>query len=146
MKAKSIAGKRVAVTSSSTERIARVNVTRLLTLRGEGGLCSVSEKAIALGPAKSTLHVPRSACTEAWFAVAWIRLLEGRTMRREWRIVIAVAIICLGLGFILGRTTASGSRVSDVSVDSKTYSTCMALWRDVADCAEVMKRLNAWAH
>src|SRR5262249_46971000 len=37
-------------------------------------------------------------------------------------------------------------QTSDVSVDSKTYSTCMALWRDVAGCAEVMKRLNAWSH
>jgi hypothetical protein len=37
-------------------------------------------------------------------------------------------------------------RVSDVSVDSKTYSTCMALWHDVSDCTEVMKRLTASAH
>jgi len=64
---------------------------------------------------------------------------------REWRIVIVVGIICLGVGIVLGRITASGSR-SDVSIDSKTYTTCMALWRDVGDCAEVMKRLNAWAH
>ena len=65
---------------------------------------------------------------------------------RELRLAFVVGIICLGVGVVLGRITASGSRGSDVSVDSKTYSTCMALWRDVADCAEVMKRLNAWAH
>jgi hypothetical protein len=65
---------------------------------------------------------------------------------REWRIVIVVGITCLSVGVVLGRITASGSRLSDVSVDSKTYATCMALWRDVADCAEVMKRLDAWAH
>jgi len=64
----------------------------------------------------------------------------------EWRIVIVVGIACLGGGVILGRMTAPGPGVSGVSLDSKTYSTCMALWRDVADCAEVMKRLNAWAH
>jgi hypothetical protein len=28
------------------------------------------------------------------------------------------------------------------AVDARTYSTCMALFRDVADCAEMMKRLN----
>jgi hypothetical protein len=65
---------------------------------------------------------------------------------REWRIIIVVGIICLGVGVVLGRKTASGSRLSDVSIDSKTYTTCMALWRDEADCAEVMKKLNAWAH
>ncbi len=63
---------------------------------------------------------------------------------REWRIAIVVGIVCFGLGVLLGRITASGSWTSDVSVDSKTYSTCMALWRDVTDCAEVMKRLDAW--
>ena len=35
-----------------------------------------------------------------------------------------------------------GSRVSAVSVDPRTYPTCMALFRDPADCAEMMKRLN----
>jgi hypothetical protein len=40
---------------------------------------------------------------------------------------------------------APGPRVSDVSADSRTYSTCMALFRDAADCAEVMKRLNGSA-
>ena len=65
---------------------------------------------------------------------------------REMQLLIGVGIICLGVGVVLGRITAPGPRTSDVSLDSKTYSTCMALWRDVADCAEVMKRLNAWAH
>ena len=37
-------------------------------------------------------------------------------------------------------------RVSDVSVDPKTYATCMALFRDAPDCAEMMRRLNASAH
>jgi hypothetical protein len=36
--------------------------------------------------------------------------------------------------------TASGPRVS--GADPRTYSTCMALFRDAADCAEMMKRLN----
>jgi hypothetical protein len=40
---------------------------------------------------------------------------------------------------------APGPRVSDVSVDPRTYSTCMALFRDAADCAEMMKRLNGSA-
>jgi hypothetical protein len=35
-----------------------------------------------------------------------------------------------------------GPRVSAVSVDPKTYSTCMALFQNPADCAEMMKRLN----
>jgi hypothetical protein len=35
-----------------------------------------------------------------------------------------------------------GPRVSAVSVDARTYSTCMALFRDAADCTEMMKRLN----
>jgi hypothetical protein len=38
-----------------------------------------------------------------------------------------------------------GPRVSAVSVDPRTYSTCMALFRNAADCAEMMKRLNAAA-
>jgi hypothetical protein len=29
------------------------------------------------------------------------------------------------------------------AVDGRTYSTCMALFHDTADCAEMMKRLNA---
>ena len=41
-----------------------------------------------------------------------------------------------------GPGTAPGRRVSDVSADPRTYSTCMALFRDAADCAEMMKRLN----
>jgi hypothetical protein len=41
-----------------------------------------------------------------------------------------------------GLGTAAGPQVSDASVDPKTYSTCMALFRDAADCAEMMKRLN----
>jgi hypothetical protein len=39
---------------------------------------------------------------------------------------------------------ALGPRVSDVRVDPKTYSTCMA-FQNPADCAEVMKRLNGSA-
>jgi hypothetical protein len=37
---------------------------------------------------------------------------------------------------------AAPGRVRDVAVDTKTYSTCLALFRDAADCAEMMKRLN----
>ena len=44
-----------------------------------------------------------------------------------------------------GAGTAPGPRMSDVRVDPKTYSTCMALFRDAADCAEMMKRLNGSA-
>jgi hypothetical protein len=44
-----------------------------------------------------------------------------------------------------GLGTAAGPQVSDASVDPKTYSTCMALFRDAADCAEMMKRLKASA-
>jgi len=33
-------------------------------------------------------------------------------------------------------------RARDVRVDPRTYSTCMALFRDAAHCAEMMKRLN----
>jgi hypothetical protein len=42
--------------------------------------------------------------------------------------------------------TAPGPRVSAVSVDPRTYPTCMALFRNAADCAEMMKRLNGPAH
>jgi hypothetical protein len=59
----------------------------------------------------------------------------------EWRVVIVVGIVCLGAGVFLGRLTTSASRPRDVSIDSETYTTCMALYRDVAGCAEVMKRL-----
>jgi hypothetical protein len=45
-----------------------------------------------------------------------------------------------------GLGTAAGPRVSDVRVDPKTYSTCMALFNDAAHCAEMMKRLNAPTH
>jgi hypothetical protein len=38
-----------------------------------------------------------------------------------------------------------GPRVSAVSVDPRTYSTCMALFNDGAHCAEMMKRLNGSA-
>jgi hypothetical protein len=41
--------------------------------------------------------------------------------------------------------TAPASQVSDSSLNAKTYSTCMALFRDAADCAKMMKRLNASA-
>jgi hypothetical protein len=60
---------------------------------------------------------------------------------REWRIVVVVGIVSLGVGFLLGRFTASDSRPHDVSFDTETYHTCMYLYRDVAGCAEVMKRL-----
>jgi hypothetical protein len=43
------------------------------------------------------------------------------------------------------RAAAPGPRVSDVSVDPRTYSTCMALFRNAADCAEMMKRLDGSA-
>jgi hypothetical protein len=36
---------------------------------------------------------------------------------------------------------ASGSHPHDVSLNTQTYHTCMYLYRDEADCAEVMKRL-----
>jgi hypothetical protein len=32
------------------------------------------------------------------------------------------------------------------AVDARTYSTCMALFRNTPDCAEMMKRLSASAH
>jgi hypothetical protein len=60
---------------------------------------------------------------------------------REWRTPVVVGIVCLGVGILLGRLTASGSRPHDVSFDTETYHTCMYLYRDVAGCAEVMKRL-----
>jgi hypothetical protein len=60
---------------------------------------------------------------------------------REWRIVIVVGIICLGVGVVLGRLTVSVSRSRDVSVVTETYTTCTYVYRDVAGCAEVMKNL-----
>jgi hypothetical protein len=45
----------------------------------------------------------------------------------------------------LRAVTAQGAQVSDASMNAKTYSTCMALFRDAADCAEMMKRLNGSA-
>jgi hypothetical protein len=45
----------------------------------------------------------------------------------------------------LRAVTTPGPRVSDVSVDPRTYPTCMALFRDPADCAEMMKRLKSSA-
>jgi hypothetical protein len=59
----------------------------------------------------------------------------------EWRVAIVVGIVCLGAGVFLGRLTTSDSRPRDVSIDSETCATCMALYRDIAGCAEVMKRL-----
>jgi hypothetical protein len=41
-----------------------------------------------------------------------------------------------------GPVSTPGLRVSDVSVDPGTYPTCMALFREAAGCAEMMKRLN----
>jgi hypothetical protein len=63
------------------------------------------------------------------------------SLLREWRTPIVVGIICLGVGFFLGRFTASASRPRDMSFNTETYHTCMYLYRDVAGCAEVMKRL-----
>jgi len=62
-------------------------------------------------------------------------------MLREWRTFIVVGIVCFGVGFFLGRSITSASRPRDVSINTETFSTCMALYRDVAGCAEVMKRL-----
>jgi hypothetical protein len=61
---------------------------------------------------------------------------------REWRIVIVVGIVCLGIGFVLGRSTVSVSRPRDVSVNSEVYTTCMYVYRDVVGCADVMKKLT----
>jgi hypothetical protein len=63
------------------------------------------------------------------------------SLLHEWRTLILVGIVCLGVGFFLGRFTASSARPHDVSLDTQTYHTCMYLYRDVAGCAEVMKRL-----
>jgi len=60
---------------------------------------------------------------------------------REWRAVIVAGIVCLGVGFLLGRFSASPSQPRDMSFDTETYHTCMYLYRDVAGCAVVMKRL-----
>jgi uncharacterized membrane protein AbrB (regulator of aidB expression) len=59
----------------------------------------------------------------------------------EWRIVLVVGIICFVVGVVVGRMAASGSHPHDVSLNTQTYHTCMYLYRDEADCAEVMKRL-----
>jgi hypothetical protein len=63
------------------------------------------------------------------------------SLLHEWRTLILVGIACLGVGLVVGRFTASPSRPHDVSFDTQTYHTCMYLYRDVAGCAEVMKRL-----
>jgi hypothetical protein len=42
-----------------------------------------------------------------------------------------------------GPQAVSGpGRVRDAAVDARTYSTCMALFNNAADCAEMMKRLS----
>ena len=61
---------------------------------------------------------------------------------REWGIFIVVGIVCLGIGVILGRATVSVSPPSDVSVNFEAYTTCMYVYRDVAGCAEVMRKLT----
>jgi hypothetical protein len=43
-----------------------------------------------------------------------------------------------------GLGTAAGPRVSDASANAKTYSACLALFQNPADCAEMVKRLNEW--
>jgi hypothetical protein len=63
------------------------------------------------------------------------------SLLREWRTLIVVGIVWLGVGFLLGQFTASASRPHDVSFATETYHTCIYLYRDVAGCAEVMKRL-----
>jgi hypothetical protein len=40
------------------------------------------------------------------------------------------------------QAVAAPGRVRDVAVDARTYSTCIALFRDAVDCTEMMKRLN----
>ena len=65
-----------------------------------------------------------------------------RSLWREWRIVIVVGIICLGVGVFLGRRTVSISEPSYASRhEYETYITCMNLFRDVPACADVMKKL-----
>lgn len=60
----------------------------------------------------------------------------------EWQIAIAVGIVCLGLGVFLGRLTASAPEPSHESKhEFEIYITCMNLYRDVAACADVMKKL-----
>jgi hypothetical protein len=58
----------------------------------------------------------------------------------DWIIVIAIA--CLGAGALLGRSTVSVHPPSEAAINFETYTTCMYLYRDVAGCAEVMKRLT----
>lgn len=43
------------------------------------------------------------------------------------------------------QAVAGPGRVRDAAVDPKTYSTCLALFHDAAECSEMMKRLNASA-
>lgn len=60
----------------------------------------------------------------------------------EWRIAIVVGIVCLGVGVFLGRLTVSGPEPGHESGhEFEIYITCMNLYRDVAGCAEVMKKL-----
>jgi hypothetical protein len=40
------------------------------------------------------------------------------------------------------QAVAGLGRARDAAVDARTYSTCIALFRDAADCTEMMKRLN----
>jgi hypothetical protein len=61
---------------------------------------------------------------------------------RKWRNAIFVGIICLGIGVFLGRLTISGPEPAHESRhDYEIYITCMSLYRDVAACADVMRKL-----
>jgi hypothetical protein len=65
-----------------------------------------------------------------------MRLISTLPVRRT---LIVAGIVWLGAGFLLGRFTASASRPHDVA--SETYHRCIYLYREVAGCAEVTKRL-----
>ena len=72
------------------------------------------------------------------------RARRGKLMLllREWRIAIFVGIICLGVGIFLGRSTISGREPAHESRhDYEIYITCMNLYRDVAACGDVMRKL-----
>jgi hypothetical protein len=60
----------------------------------------------------------------------------------EWRVAIVVGVVCLGLGVFLGRLTVSAPEPGYESKhDYEIYITCMNLYRDVATCADVMRKL-----
>ena len=60
----------------------------------------------------------------------------------ERRIAAVVGIACLGAGVFLGRLTLAGPEPGYMSKhEFEIYTTCMNLYRDVAGCADVMKKL-----